>query len=344
MKLITSLGAQPRPLVMVEIALLVAVVGLLDYVTGPELAFTVFYVVPVALATWRLGRRAGLVTAVAGSLTWLAGDLTTPHAGRAPLVPDWNALVLLLLLGGVAWVTSSLRASLRTQEQLSYFIVHDLRSPLAAMLMSLNALRSVVGDSMPERQRTLVAIALDAGDQMGTLINSLLDMAKLEHGSMKVEAESLGAAELVEAAVRQATPWAETAGLRIEVAIAPAASCVWCDRELTFRVLANLLANAIKHAPPGSTISVEAGASPAGEALLGVSDPGPGIPPQWLNRVFDKFEQVDARKSGAAVGTGLGLTFCRLAVQAQGGRIWVESQPGVRTTFRFTLPVCQTEG
>ena len=105
------------------------------------------------------------------------------------------------------------------------------------------------------------------------------------------------------------------------------------------RVLVNLLSNAIKYSPAGAVVTLAASSPHPRRVVLAVTDHGPGVPRAWLKRAFDKFEQVGARKAGAAVGSGLGLAFCKLAVAAQGGRIWMESEPGVRTVVSVELPV-----
>jgi signal transduction histidine kinase len=107
---------------------------------------------------------------------------------------------------------------------------------------------------------------------------------------------------------------------------------------MTTRVLVNLLSNAIKFSRPESVVTVRAAPDEANKIAFSVIDQGQGISQAWAGKVFDKFVQADARKAVGSVGSGLGLTFCRLAVEAQGGRIWLESEEGKGTTVTFTLP------
>ena len=110
------------------------------------------------------------------------------------------------------------------------------------------------------------------------------------------------------------------------------------DDDKLRRILVNLLGNALKFTPRGGTITLEA--KPDGECLrFGVRDTGEGIPKEAFERIFEKFGQVETRKSGRKMSTGLGLTFCRLATEAHGGSIWVESEVGVGSTFYFTIPL-----
>ena len=113
----------------------------------------------------------------------------------------------------------------------------------------------------------------------------------------------------------------------------------WADRDLLARILGNLLSNAIKHTPEEGTITVGGGRSEAGgELVLFVRDTGEGIPEASQRLIFEKFYQADAKKFGLKSDRGLGLTFCKMAVEAHGGRIWVESQPGRGSTFYVALP------
>ena len=112
----------------------------------------------------------------------------------------------------------------------------------------------------------------------------------------------------------------------------------FADAGLSLRVLINLVSNAIKYTPSGGVVTVSASFAHSQRVVLAVTDHGPGVPREWAKRVFGKFEQVEARRSGAAIGTGLGLAFCKLAVVAQGGRIWIDSEPDVQTVVSFELP------
>ena len=131
--------------------------------------------------------------------------------------------------------------------------------------------------------------------------------------------------------------WAERTRVRIVKEIPPGLPSIQVDRQLTTRVLVNILANAVKFSPSDGTITVEAIPGNTGELILGVHDEGPGIPPEWAEKVFNKYAQIDQRKHGARAGAGLGLTFCKLAVNTQGGHIWVESDGETGTSVRFTV-------
>ncbi len=143
--------------------------------------------------------------------------------------------------------------------------------------------------------------------------------------------------ELARAAVKSITTLANEKGLTIHVGGSPVSAIV--DRDIVQRVFINLLGNAIKFSPNGGTVSIDISAT--GETVrVTVTDQGHGIPPEDHQRIFEKFGQVESGKRNKKYSTGLGLTFCKLAVEAHGGEIGVDSQSGQGSRFWFTLRVC----
>lgn len=175
---------------------------------------------------------------------------------------------------------------------------------------------------------------------MLSLINSLLDLSQMETHSLPLQLEFVQVSYLIEPATAQLAFLLQRSQITLAVNLESDANLVLADPQVTIRILVNLLGNAIHFSPNDSTVTIQV--SPAAGELVcfRISDQGPGIPREWRDRIFDKFTQVQARKAGAAVGNGLGLTFCKLAVEAQGGRIWLESEPDQQrgTTVVFTLP------
>lgn len=216
----------------------------------------------------------------------------------------------------------------RMKEELSGMIVHDLKNPLNAVL-GLSALPA-------EEQR--LKIIRRAGQQMAQLVTNLLDVQRYESAALALHESNVPALELIEAARQQTAFLAEEKNVTFQVECLPGLIVV-CDRDLIVRVWVNLLTNAIKHAPVGDALVLQAEYTDNQEALFRLTDHGPGIPPDRLLAVFDKFAQFDAgQQSGRLRGTGLGLAFCRMAVQSHGGKISVLSAPGQYTTFEFRLP------
>ena len=338
MKMIEYAGSQSRSsLVALSLALTVLVGGM-DYLTGRELAFSIFYVLPISLAAWFVGRRAGIVMSILGASLWLMADLLAEHVYSYPAIPYWNATVRLGFFLIVTYALAALRSSRARQEELGQFIVHDLRSPLSGVMIGLQTLQDIGGETMDPIQEDVVKTCLASCDRMSTLISSLLDLSRLESGQMLLHLSDIGVRELVDSSLSQVTAWAARNRATLTFHPNTDIQTVYADQELTERVLVNLLSNAIKFSPPESAVTVSVAPNDADMVAFGVTDQGPGIPKEWVNRVFDKFAQVDADGEGKSIGAGLGLTFCRLAVEAQGGRIWLESEVGKGTTVTFTLP------
>ena len=224
------------------------------------------------------------------------------------------------------------------RDSLTQMLVHDLRTPLTTMLLSLDLLRTLAEDSptFDETQREMIEMSLRGSNQLLGLVNDLLDIAKMEDGELKIERAPIAVAELIDGAQASVGAQLEDGGVELRRAIAPDAVTIDADADLVRRVLVNLLGNAIKFTPRGGQIEV--GAANEGDGWeFWVRDQGPGIAPEHQERIFEKFGQVEMRAQNNRPSTGLGLTFCRLAVEAHGGRIWVESQAGHGSTFRFTL-------
>jgi signal transduction histidine kinase len=232
---------------------------------------------------------------------------------------------------------AELRAAQQMQEQMTYFIVHDLRSPLTSVLAGIEALRTSRGKELSGTDKELVDAALSSSSWMLTLTDSLLDSVRLESGKMPLRVSEVRVRDLIDSSLAHVSAWAGLCRVRLDARLETEGLAVAADRDVTIRILVNLLSNAIKHSPVDSTIQISAAPSGADAIAFTVADQGPGIPAEWADKVFERFGQVEARQAGAA-GAGLGLAFCRLAVEAQGGRIRLSSSVGEGATVVFTLP------
>jgi signal transduction histidine kinase len=339
MKIIEYLSKRSRAFLILASLILILIVGIFDYLTGPEMSFSVFYLLPISLSAWFLGKRAGIATSAACACVGMITDLLSGHIYSHPAMPYWDAIVRLSFFLIVTYALSGLKASRERQKELSQFIVHDLRSPLSAVMMGLEALHETGVETMDEAQQGLVQMCRVSCTRMLTLVNSLLDLARLEAGHMLLQMREVNVKELIESSLGQMSIWAERNHVRLDLDIEPSVATVYTDPELAERVLVNLLSNAIKFSGPNSVISVRVAPSDAAMVTFCVIDHGRGIPQEWTDRVFDKFAQVEARKTQVPVpSSGLGLTFCRQAVESLGGRIWLDSHELQGTTVTFTLP------
>jgi len=223
----------------------------------------------------------------------------------------------------------------RLRDDLTYMIVHDLRTPLTSLLSGLQTI-PLVGD-LNEIQTEMVEIAVDGGRTLLGMINDLLDVEKMEQESVPLEMTPLTAGGLIERAAAQVVLLAQSSGLTLAREAPLDLPPFPGDEDKLRRTIINLLGNAIKFTPVGGTITAAAELG-EGVVLFSIRDTGEGIPPEAFERIFEKFGQVENRKAGRKMSTGLGLTFCKLAVEAHGGRIWVESLPGQGSAFFFTIP------
>ena len=223
------------------------------------------------------------------------------------------------------------------RDDLTGMIVHDLRTPLTSLLSGVQALRFVGGREPAEQE--ILDNAIGGGETLLAMINDLLDISKWESGSLVLDWQPLRPADVIEYALAQTALLARRNGLRVARNIPPALPTIEADRDLLRRSLTNLLGNAVKFTPRGGIVTVSASYDPAeGVVVFAVGDTGEGIPAHQVLRIFDKFGQVESRKAGRKMSTGLGLTFCKLVAEAHGGRIWVESKLGKGSRFLFTIP------
>ena len=214
-------------------------------------------------------------------------------------------------------------------------ISHELRTPLQLILgfAELGATRV----ASPEMATSLFSDIGRAGGQMLTLVNDLLDLAKLESGVMTLQREPSDVAAIAADVVRDMQPLADSRDQRIRFTAEPGPLTADVDRFRFEQVLRNVLANAIRLAPVGSAIEVQMNAAGSAGVELRVADRGPGIPAQDLERIFDAFEQSSTTRTGAG-GTGLGLAICRRIMSAHGGTIRAENRDGGGAVFVIGLP------
>jgi PAS domain S-box-containing protein len=221
------------------------------------------------------------------------------------------------------------------RDDLLAMVYHDLQSPLSNVLSSLELARSILPQSDDPTLKNLVGIALRSADRVQRLINSLLDTNRLEEGQPIGNRQPSQIADIIKEAIEVILPTLEAKHHKLERVLEEHLPLVRVDADMIRRVLINLLENAIKFSPSRSKIQV--GASQKGEWVnVWVQDNGPGIPLADHERIFLKFTRLDYQNSPK--GLGLGLAFCRLAIEGHGGRIWVESDIGKGARFTFTLP------
>ncbi|HUI89238.1 MAG TPA: GAF domain-containing protein [Anaerolineales bacterium] len=222
------------------------------------------------------------------------------------------------------------------REDLTAMIYHDLRSPLANIVSSLDVLGSMVGHD--EAIRSVLRIAVHSTERIQRLVNSLLDINRLESGQTIATQKAVDPKELIELAAKDVGPSVANRHQKLEVNLPEHLPNIWVDMDMLRRVIINLIENAIKFSFTETVIEVGAKADGA-SVRIWVKDNGPGIPTGAHDRIFEKFTRLKGKDKPG--GLGIGLAFCRLAVQAHGGKIWVESEEGQGSKFIFVLPALE---
>jgi signal transduction histidine kinase len=235
-----------------------------------------------------------------------------------------------------------------TKDFLVHSIVHDLKNPLTAISCGVELLLETPSLRLEKEQKDIFNVISNMSGEMKSMVSDILDISRMREGKLKLSPEKLDMrSALLEAADRLKT-MTRADGKVIKVNAAAGLAPVMADAELLRRVLGNLLVNALKFSPAGAAVEVSAricrrpadtGFSGARAVLVSVRDKGRGIAPEYLNKIFDKFVQTGDGEDRKLGGNGLGLTFCKMAVEAHGGRLWAESEPGKGSVFYFTLPL-----
>ena len=216
-------------------------------------------------------------------------------------------------------------------------VSHELRTPLTSIRGSLGLLSGGVGGALPDKARGLIEIAKNNCERLIRLINDMLDIEKIESGKMTFNLRPLELMELIEQVARANDGFAVQHGVRLQVTAAVPGAKVQGDGDRLVQVLTNLISNACKFSPAGS--SVDIAVARMGERLrVEVADHGPGIPDAFRQRIFQKFSQADASDTRKEGGTGLGLSISKAIIERLGGEIGFSSEPGKGAIFYFALP------
>ena len=323
---------QPRPSVIVlrEMGPTLIVAGLGFLVAGTALAALVVF--------GPARRRLRALEEAAGAVGAGQNGVRAPETGGdevAALARAFNRMA-----GDLEARARALEASDRARRQLLADVSHELSTPLTAIRGYVETL------SMPDlplddatRQRSLTIIQEEA-ERLDRIVGDLLDLARLEEGGPPLAPEAVSIAALFERVEDRHRPTLAEKRVAFERRIEPGTPRVWADPGRLEQVLQNLAANAARHTPAGGRIALEA-SSADGEVVLRVRDSGPGVPPEHLPRIFDRFYKADASRAGAA-GSGLGLSIARAIVERHGGRITAHNALEGGAVFEIRLKAGET--
>ena len=215
-------------------------------------------------------------------------------------------------------------------------LVHDMRSPLLAMLGHLQLIETYGAKQLSKEDLSSLQAAIHCTRTVGRMVSTVVDLSRMEHAQLTLNCQNVPVDNLFRSARNQVLD--PLSARRVSEQIQEGCPSVVCDCELSVRVVANLLANAIKYSPATSDVVMGAEPDPCGGVRLWVKDQGPGIPIEEKENIFEKFKVNPNITQAGITSTGLGLAFCRMAAVAQGGKVGVDSEPGCGSLFWFTLP------
>jgi len=233
-----------------------------------------------------------------------------------------------------------LEGLVRHRDRLTHMIVHDLRSPLAGIVGTFQYVLEDEDSKLDPPARDLLGMSLESGQTLMGMVNDLLDISKMTEVGLPLDLEPVDVRAVAEAAIRQLARFAAQKPVELRSEVPEGLPPVPADREKLQRVLVNLVSNAVKFTPARGQVRLTAYTDDAaGTMNFAVSDTGMGIPEKDRERIFELFAQVESGGPERRQGTGLGLTFCRMVVQAHHGTITVDSEEGKGSTFTVHLPL-----
>lgn len=241
------------------------------------------------------------------------------------------------LVASAAYDTIRARRVLQLEElrdDLIHMIIHDLRTPLTGIIGGLQTIIDSGYDL--ELAREFIPMAVSGANTLVDMVSTILDVSKMEAEQVPLDCAKVQIEGLVRMALEQVQGIAAESEQRLLTQLAEACPTIEADSDKLRRVLINLLGNAVKFTPDGGTITVGSTCDPDGITIW-VQDTGPGIPPEYRERIFEKYGQVDGVRTRRP-STGLGLTFCKLVAEAHGGRIWIDSAIGQGSRFSVFIP------
>jgi two-component system, OmpR family, phosphate regulon sensor histidine kinase PhoR len=232
---------------------------------------------------------------------------------------------------------SELRRLQRIRTEFVDNISHELRTPITTVSLLAETL-SLEGARLPPKTADRIEKIRVETDHLVTMVNELLDLSRIESGAGRLVIDEVDPEALARATTERIAHFAERSGVGLEVVVPAGVPAIRGDGERLGQALLNLIHNAVKFSPPGTTVTIRVTPGES-EVTIAVEDHGPGIPRAALERVFERFYKVDRARTRSGGGTGLGLSIAKHVVEAHGGRIWASSVEGEGSTFAFSIPL-----
>ena len=271
---------------------------------------------------------------IAGEFDLIAPPKTLKIIGN-PVLGEGNEVIGHMLV--LHDITQEKRLE-QMKDDLVGMIVHDLKNPLAGVIgfAEIMHAKAKKRGGLEDFEDFLTKILYQA-NTLHEMVNNILEVHKMEDGSMEIQKDVSTLKTLIDNAIRQVEMSAKQKEITISTELPPDLPPVFVDQTKIVRLFANILSNGIKYTPEEGRLHIHTTIQ-EDIILTGISDTGKGIPAEYLETIFDRFAQIDRKKQGKAASVGLGLYFCKLVVEAHGGKIWAESELGNGSTFYFTLP------
>ena len=327
---------------------LLALAGICDYATGMEYAFGLFYILPVAVASWHIGRSAGLAIAVLAALCWgLADHLYMIGPGMKDThlrMTAWNVVigsgiyaVLVLVLIELKKALAREREMQRLKSDLLSVVSHEFNNSLTTMGMALILLRE--NDDDPEQRRKVYPVLERIHRVLKTTVANFLNQSRMQSGRLQLDIKRVELRRLVAEVLELMRPLADQKEISLRLDFPEAVIPASADPDAVLLVLSNLIGNAIKYTPKKGRVTVSLKPVAGGRAQVAVEDTGIGIAPGDQEAVFSGFYRTSEGKKQAK-GYGLGLMVSRQILESHGSALRLESQPGRGSRFYFDLPTC----
>lgn len=359
------LNKRTHPYIFIVCILLVFAATFIDYMSGPEIASSLLYLIPISIAAWYIGLRFGITIAVFSGILWTILDINVGERYSSLAFYYWNGLVRSVFFIIIAIVLASRRTSELALEQakdkaeelaaslkqanselqeamtaklrFTSMVSHELRTPLTAIKEGIGIVLDRSVGELNAEQRGFLGVVKRNVDRLHRLINEVLEFTKLEAGKVQLKLAQHFVHDLINDVIHSFESVALTQGIYLHKEYDPKVNIALCDADRITQVLTNLLNNAIKFTKAGGvTLRTKLREQ---DILISIHDTGVGIKQDSIPKLFRYFEQVGEdtyRKSG---GTGLGLAICKEIVSGHGGSIWAESDGIHGTEIFFTLPL-----
>ncbi|MFH0811734.1 MAG: ATP-binding protein [Pseudomonadota bacterium] len=342
-----------RSFIIVSGLFITVILALLDLVTGYEISFSIFYLIPIAFVSWFIGIRAGVIFSVLSAILWYSNEIIGGRIYSHPIIGYWNTIMRFLIFIITSFLISSLKIyikrvtaaqeiALAASKMKTEFLAnmsHEIRTPLTSILGLAELLSET---NLDNEQRSYTEVFKGEGKHLLGIINDILDLSKVESGQYNIENIVFNIRSIIQEIISVMGVKVNEKGLELSYEIMPEVpEHLTGDPHCLRRIIYNLINNAVKFTEKGQIhlkIKRYYNDSNHGHLLFSIKDTGIGIPEDKIDQIFERFTQADSSITRKYGGTGLGLNITKNFLKLMGGSIRVESQQGKGSTFYFDIP------